>query len=99
MFHYEREKLEKKGIRAIWLQYFLKEWSQHGNAEFSKRYGIKWRPLDFDRTSIGTYLPYMALDTDLFQVNQMIKYIKFGFGQCLEKLGLNHYCHTLLQGI
>ena len=84
LFHYEREKLEKKGIRGIWLQYFLKEWSQHGNAEFSKRYGIKWRPLDFDRTSIGTYVPYMALDSDLVQVNQMIKYVKFGFGQCLD---------------
>jgi len=32
--------LEKKGIQGIWLQYFLKEWSQQGNANFSKKYGI-----------------------------------------------------------
>jgi len=93
LFHYDREKLEKKGIRAIWLQYFLKEWSPHTNAEFSKRYGIKYRPLDFDPNSIGTYNPYMALDSDLTQVNQMLKCIKFGFGQCLDVS-----CYDLREG-
>ena len=93
LFHYEREKLERKGIRGIWLQYFLKEWSQQGNAEFSKKYGMKWRPLDFDPNSIGTYMPFMQLDTDLTQVNQMLKYIKFGFGQCMD-----HACYDLRDG-
>lgn len=93
LFHYEREKLERKGIRGIWLQYFLKEWSQRGNAEFSKKYGIKWRPLDFDPDSIGTYMPFMQLDTDLTQVNQMLKYIKFGFGQCMDAA-----CYDLREG-
>ncbi len=84
LFHYEREKLEKKGIQGIWLQYFLKEWSQQDNAEFSKRHGMKWRPENFDPNSIGTYMPFMQLDTDLTQVNQMLKFIKFGFGQCMD---------------
>lgn len=84
LFHYEREKLERKDIRGIWIQYFLKEWSQRGNAEFSKKYGMKWRPRDFDPNSIGTYMPFMSLDTELNQVNQMLKYIKFGFGQCMD---------------
>ena len=35
-FHYNREKLEKNHVRAIWLNYFLKEWSNHNNAVFSK---------------------------------------------------------------
>ena len=93
LFHYEREKLERKGIRGIWLQYFLKGWSQRGNAEFSKKYGIKWRPLDFDPNAIGTYMPFMQLDTDLTQVNQMLKYIKFGFGQCMDAA-----CYDLREG-
>ena len=84
LFHYDRKKLEQKNTKGIWLQYFLKSWSNRGNAEFSKKYGLKWRPEDFDFFSIGTYVPYAQLDTDLTQVNQLLKYIKFGFGQCMD---------------
>jgi len=84
LYQYVQSILEKKGIKGIWLQYYLKEWSQHGNAEFSKKYGLLWRPDNFDPNSIGTYVPYAALDTDWHQVNQMLKCIKFGFGQCVD---------------
>ena len=40
LYQYDQSILEKKGIKGIWLQYYLKEWSQHGNAEFSKKYGL-----------------------------------------------------------
>lgn len=84
LFHYDRKKLEKKNTKGIWLQYFLKSWSSRGNAEFSRKYGLKWRPEDFDFSSIGTYVPFAQLDGDLTQVNQLLKYIKFGFGQCMD---------------
>ena len=83
-FHYDRKKLEKKETRGIWLQYFLKNWSERNNAEFSKKYGFKSRPKNFDLLSIGTYMPFVQLDTDLTQVNQLLKYIKFGFGMCMD---------------
>tara|TARA_B000000460_G_scaffold237583_1_gene200526 strand:+ start:862 stop:1989 length:1128 start_codon:yes stop_codon:yes gene_type:complete len=87
-FHYNREKLEKNHVRAIWLNYFLKEWSNHNNAVFSKENGLHWRPENFDQEAIGTYLPYFQLDTDLTQVNQFLKFIKFGFGQTMD-----HACY------
>lgn len=93
MFYYDKHKLRKKGIRAIWLQYFLQDWSLRGNAEFSSKYGFMMRPDDFDPNSIGTYVPFSQLDTDLIQVNQMLKCIKFGFGQCLD-----HVCYDLRDG-
>ena len=93
LFHYNRKKLEEKGYKAIWLNYFLKEWSNHKNAVFSKEHGLRWRPENFDREAIGTYLPYFQLDGDLTQVNQLLKYIKFGFGQCLD-----HVCYDLREG-
>ena len=83
-YRYDRQRLEKKGIRAIWLQYFMKEWSDRGNAEFSKQYGVKWREEGFDPSSIGTYVPYVQLDSSLHQVNQMLKHIKLGFGECMD---------------
>ena len=93
LFHYDRKKLEEKGCKAIWLNYFLKEWSNHKNAVFSKEHGLRWRSENFDRESVGTYLPYFQLDGDLTQVNQLLKYIKFGFGQCLD-----HVCYDLREG-
>lgn len=83
-FHYDKEKLQKKGIRGVWLQYFLKEWDYKNNFEFSRKYGFKWRNGDFDPNSIGTYIPFAQLDSDQIQVAQFLKYIKFGFGQCMD---------------
>jgi len=93
LFHYDRKKLEEKGCKAIWLNYFLKEWSNHNNAIFAKEHGLRWRPEDFDRESVGTHLPYFQLDGDLTQVNQLLKNIKFGFGQCMD-----HVCYDLREG-
>jgi len=86
--HYNRTLLEDNGVKAIWLNYYLKDFTNHDNAVFSKLHGLQWRPDDFDHKSIGTYSPYFQLDTDLTQVNQLLKFIKFGFGQCMD-----HVCY------
>jgi len=87
-FHYDKPLLEEKGVKAIWLNYFLKDFTNHHNAVFSKLHGLQWRPDDFDHKSIGTYSPYFQLDTNLTQVNQLLKFIKIGFGQCMD-----HVCY------
>ena len=91
-FHYDRKSLEKKNFRGIWLNYFLKEWSSPGNAEFAKQHGMKERSEPFDPASIGTYVKYVQLDTDLTQVNQLLKYVKLGFGQCMDAA-----CYDLIE--
>ena len=85
LFHYNRKKLEDMETKGIWLQYYLKEWSYRGNAEFSKKHGMQWRDEDFDPNLIGSYQPFTSLDSDFNQVNQMLKFIKFGFGQCMDQ--------------
>jgi N-acetyl sugar amidotransferase len=89
-FHYNRKKLESSGIKAVWLNYFIKEYSQRHNTEFSKKYGLVGRESNFDPNSIGTYNPNFQLDSDLTQVNQLLKFIKFGFGQCMD-----HVCYDI----
>ena len=49
-----------------------------------------YREKDFDPESIGTYSPYFQLDSDMVQVNQLLKYVKFGFGQCMD-----HACYDI----
>lgn len=80
------ERLKKKGIRAIFLQYYVKEWSQVRNADFSIARGL-WGRSTEDLHDIGRYRRYTALDSDIQIVNQMIKYLKFGFGFATDEAG------------
>ena len=88
-FHYNVQKLLDHNVRGIWLQYYLKEWSSAGNSEFSKKYGFQDRQ-NIKPEEIGTYVSYNACDSDFVHVNQMLKFVKFGFGQCMD-----HVCYDL----
>ncbi len=92
LFHYDQERLRQKNIQAIYIQYFLKEWSYRGNAEFAQKHGLKVRE-NFDPNGIGSYMPFAQLDTNLHVVNQMLKCIKFGFGECVD-----HACYDFREG-
>lgn len=86
------KKMKEKGIRAIWLQYYAKEWSQVYNADFSIARGMRGRTEE-DLHDIGRYRRYAALDSDLQIVNQMIKYLKFGFGHATDDA-----CYDIREG-
>ena len=76
--------LEAKGIKAIFLQYYVKEWSQVYNADFAVARGLVGRTDDLH--DLGRYRRYTALDSDMQIVNQMIKYLKFGFGYATDEI-------------
>jgi len=86
LFHYDRKKLEENGTKAIWLNYYVKEWSASNNAEVAMKYGLTCRPNNTDFNSIGTTAIYASLDSDLNPINQMFKFIKFGFGQTIDQV-------------
>lgn len=87
-----KETLKQKGIRAIYLQYYLKEWSQIYNADFSVSRGLIGRYND-KLHDIGRYRRNSALDCDLQIVNQMLKYYKFGFGFATDEA-----CYDIREG-
>lgn len=87
-----KEDMINKGIRGIWLQYYTKEWSQVGNADFSIARGLKGRT-DEKLEDIGRYRRFTALDSDMQIVNQMIKYYKFGFGFATDEA-----CYDIREG-
>lgn len=95
MFFYtmpDTKKMAEKGIRAIFLQYYTKEWSQVGNADFAVARGLKGR-MDDDLHDIGRYRRFSALDSNLQIPNQMIKYLKFGFGFTTDEV-----CYDIREG-
>lgn len=85
-------RMQEKGIRAIWLQYYVKEWSQVGNADFSIARGL-WGRSRESLYDIGRYRRYSQLDADITIVNQMIKYYKFGFGFATDEA-----CYDIREG-
>ena len=85
------EEMQKKGIRAIFLQYYMKDWSQVKNADFAVARGLTGRSDDLH--DLGRYRRYTALDCDLQIPNQMIKYLKFGFGYATDEV-----CYDIREG-
>lgn len=95
MFFYnmpDMDDMKKRGFRAIWLQYYVKEWSQVYNADFSIARGLQGRSTE-NLHDIGRYRRYTALDSDLQIANQMIKYLKFGFGFATDEA-----CYDIREG-
>ena len=85
------EEMQAKGIKAIFLQYYTKEWSQVTNADFAVARGLTGRSGDLH--DMGRYRRYTALDCDLQIPNQMIKYLKFGFGYATDEI-----CYDIREG-
>ncbi|ADL35295.1 polysaccharide biosynthesis protein [Butyrivibrio proteoclasticus B316] len=85
------EEMQAKGIRAIFLQYYVREWSQVTNADFAVARGLTGRSGNLH--DLGRYRRYTALDCDLQIPNQMIKYLKFGFGYATDEI-----CYDIREG-
>lgn len=86
------QSMKEKGIKAIWLQYYTREWSQVYNADFAVARGLLGR-MSEDLHDIGRYRRFAALDSDLQIVNQMLKYLKFGFGHATDDA-----CYDIREG-
>lgn len=86
------EKMEQQGIKAIFLQYYAKEWSQVYNADFAIARGLTIRTDDLH--NLGRYRRTTALDSDFQIPNQMIKYLKFGFGFATDEA-----CYDIRYGL
>jgi len=76
----DKNEIKKSNIRAIWLNYYAKEWGYRHNIEFAKKHGLMGRQ-HHDSNLTGRLSPYCSIDAESAQiVNQLLKYLKFGFG-------------------
>ncbi len=92
MYNYDEETMRKKDIRGIWLQYYTKEWSFSGNTEFSVKHGLRKRD-GHDPLLTGRMNPYCSIDSNMQIVNQLLKFIKFGFGFATDEA-----CYLIREG-
>lgn len=74
----ERE-MERANLRITFLGYFWKDWSLIDNGNYSVLRGLEIR--SEKPWEIGDPFGITSLDEDWVALNQMIKYLKFGFGR------------------
>ena len=87
----DKDELRKR-VRAIFLGYYVKEWSYSGNTEFAVARGLQGRP-GHDPNLTGRLNPYCSIDADIQILNQMLKYYKFGFGFVTDEV-----CYYIREG-
>jgi N-acetyl sugar amidotransferase len=88
-----REEIESSKIKAVFLNYYAKEWSWSGNTAFSIGRGLIGRE-NHKPSDAGYLSPYVQIDGEwLFPVNNHLKYLKFGFGGVTDEI-----CYDLREG-
>ena len=80
---YPSEKeMEDANLRITFLGYFWRDWSLVDNGNFAALRGLEIR---YEKPwEIGDPLGITSLDEDWVTFNQMIKYLKFGFGRVAD---------------
>ena len=94
MFAPNVAKLVDKGVRSIFLSYYVKEWSQPHNARFAMARGLSIMPPEMDPYEQGVYRRFLGLDYYFRPLNQLFKYIKLGFGMTTDLV-----CYDLREGL
>jgi N-acetyl sugar amidotransferase len=93
------ESMDLAELRLVYLGYYIRNFNQYENARFSIEHGLKIRtePPEF----MGDINGYSALDEDFVIVNQMIKYIKYGYGRVTDQVveGINAGLYDRVKGI
>jgi len=74
--------INRAGIRIVFLGYFWKIWSLLDNGNYSALRGLDVR--DDKPWEMGEYVGVTALDEDWTPWNQMLKYLKYGFGRTTD---------------
>jgi N-acetyl sugar amidotransferase len=74
--------MDKADLRITFLGYFWKDWSLIDNGNYAALRGLDVR--NEHPNDMGEYVGVTALDEDWTPMNQMIKYLKYGFGRTTD---------------
>lgn len=86
------EEIKNAGIKAVFTGYYSPDWSWSGNTLFSVSRGLSGRE-NHMAEKVGYLSPYVQIDTDMLPVNNLLKYLKFGFGGVTDEI-----CNDLREG-
>jgi N-acetyl sugar amidotransferase len=80
--------MHRANLRIQYLGYYIEDWSGYRNGQFAMERGLLRREGGPEKT--GDLWGFTGVDDDFRLVNQLIKYVKLGFGhvtdQCIERI-------------
>jgi hypothetical protein len=78
--------MERANLRIVYLGYYMRDFNDNANGEFALRHGLRPRTgIDALPEETGSLNAFEALDDEFVHVNQMLKYLKFGFGKTTQQ--------------
>lgn len=77
------DEMEWAKLKVVFLGYFIEDFTNFKNAELAIERGLMIR--NEPPEDIGEVYGYESLDDDFVIVNQMLKYLKFGFGRVTDQ--------------
>jgi N-acetyl sugar amidotransferase len=83
-FYPSDDDMEYAKLRLVYLGYYIPDWSGHENARFAIKRGLVTRAEVPEQT--GDLWGISGLDEDFRLVNQMLKFVKFGFGHVTDQV-------------
>lgn len=87
-FYPSEAEMDRANTKIVFLGYFMPDFNDHTNAKVGLEHGLKIREgRDAVPENMGGIYPYVALDMDLVIANQMLKYLKYGFGKATQEIG------------
>jgi N-acetyl sugar amidotransferase len=79
--------MERANLRLVYLGYYVRDFNDYRNSDIAIAKGMWTRTgRDADANECGQINHFDALDDDYVAVNQMFKYVKFGFGKVTEQV-------------
>jgi len=79
------EEMENANVKIIYLGYYFNDFNNYKNQEIAERNGLKLKP-NQNAKETGSYYNNDALDDDHVHVNQLLKYLKFGFAKVTDEM-------------
>jgi N-acetyl sugar amidotransferase len=79
--------MERANLRLVYLGYYIRDFNDYRNSDIAIAHGMLTRiGRDADPEESGQINDFDALDEDFVSINQMLKYVKFGFGKVTEQV-------------
>jgi len=79
--------LERGNLQIVYIGYFIADFNDHSNSRIAIENGLRVREGDeADPENTGSLYNFISLDDDFVLVNQMLKYLKYGYGMASQEV-------------
>lgn len=81
------EEMDRANLKIVYIGYFIPDFNDHSNSRVAIENGLMVREgAEADPNNTGSFYDSICLDDDFVLVNQVLKYMKYGFGMASQEV-------------